>query len=187
MTHPTVNDAGVLDEGDLRAEDGRASRRAPLRDAAWVLGVHLCLGLVGAVLWWLLVDPAMFTKAESGGLAMGEVQLARRFNADGWFVVIAAVSGLLSGSVLTWWRSRDFLLTSLLLVVGSAVAATVMAVLGRVLGPADPGSVAAGLPVGAQVAMQLEVSGTVCFLVWPIAVLAGALFVLWSPPTDTVG
>lgn len=186
MSGPT-GDAVVTEEpgaGDTQAPSERGGARA---DIAWVLGTYTVLGLVGAVLWWLLVDPALFTKAGNGGLGMGEAQLGKRFAADGWFVVIAAVLGLLSGSVLTWWRSRDSLVTTVLLVVGSGVATALMVLVGRALGPADPQSLARSASVGDRLPMQLEVHATVAYLVWPIAVLVGALFVLWSPPTEGAG
>ncbi len=156
---------------------------APLRDVVAVVGVHLVLGVVAGMLWWLLVDPAVFTKAENG-LGMGEVELGKRFNDDGWYAVIAAVLGLLTGAVLTWWRSRDPMLTSFLLLAGSGVAAGVMAVTGGLLGPPDPEKVASASAIGDSVPMALEVGGLVVYLVWPIAVLGGALLVLWSPGPD---
>ncbi len=150
-----------------------------LRDAAAVLGVPAVLGLLGAVLWWLLVDPATFTAAPGGGLGMNEVELGKRFNDDGWFVVIGAVTGLFAGAGLTWWRSRDPLLTAVLLLPGSALGVLVMSVVGGWLGPDAPASVAAG--ADAAVPVPLEVTGFVSYLVWPITALVGALLVLWSP------
>ncbi len=151
-------------------------------DAAWILGSYLVLGVVGAVLWWLLAEPAYFTKAENGGLGMGEVQLGRRFNADGWYAVIAIVFGLLSGAALAWRHSRDHLVTAGLIVAGSVLAAFVMSTLGTWLGPAAPESVVAAAPIGARIPSQVEVTAPVNYLVWPIAVLVGMLTVLWSPP-----
>jgi hypothetical protein len=153
-------------------------------DVLWVLGSFLVLGVIGAIAWWLLVDPAMFTKAPDGGLAMGEGQLGKQFGTDGWYVVVAFVLGVLAGSVLTWWRSRDPVLTSGLLLVGSVLAATVMSLLGKVLGPTDPSSLASTVAVGARLPTQLEVGANASYLMWPIAVLAGALFLLWSPPAE---
>lgn len=150
------------------------------RDLVVVLGTYLALGLLAGGLWWLLVDPAMFTKARAG-LGMGEVELGKRFADDGWFAVIGAVLGLLSGTALVWWRARDPLLTVGLVLLGSLLAAAVTAATGALLGPPDPDSVAAGLAVGARVPMALEVSSPVVYLVWPIATMAGALLVLWSP------
>lgn len=152
------------------------------RDVVVILGVFLALGAVAAVLWWLVVDPAEFTKAANGGLAMGEDELGKRFNDDGWFAVIAAVLGLLSGATVTWWRSRDPLLTAVLVLLGAALATAAMVLLGGLLGPPDPASVADAAAVGDQVPVPLEISGAVCYLVWPITALIGALLVLWSPP-----
>lgn len=153
-------------------------------DAAWILATLLLLGLVAGVLWWLFVDPAVFTVAKNGGVTMGEVELGKRFNADGWYTVIAGVLGLLAGAALTWWRAQDFLVTTLTLLVGSLAAAWVMAGVGRLLGPPDPEQVLGSAEVGARLATPLEVTSEVCYLIWPIAALIGALVVLWSPPAD---
>jgi len=154
-------------------------------DVVVVLGSYLGLGVLAAVLWWLLVEPALFTAAPGGGLNMSEVQLTRRFSADGWYAVIAAVLGVASGAILTWWRSRDHLLTVGLLVVGAVLAAGVMALLGGLLGPIDPHTLSA--EPGTVLPAALEVTVPACYLVWPIAALVGALVVLWSPPPDRPG
>lgn len=156
----------------------------PAADIAAVLGSYLVLGLVGGVLWWLLVDPAMFTKVGGGGGSMGELQLAQRFAGDGWYAVIAAVGGLVAGVALTWWRMRDLLLTTVLLLVGAGIAAAVMAVTGHLLGPGDPDAALAAAAPGAHVPVPLTVHAKAGYLVWPIASLVGALVVLWSPPRD---
>lgn len=153
-------------------------------DAVAVLGSYLGLGVLGAVLWWLLAEPAYFTVSDQGTLGMGEVQLARRFSADGWFVVVAAVLGVLSGGVLTWWRARDHLLTAGLVLVGAVLASMVMSFVGGVLGPPDPGVVAATVAPGQLVPTELELTADVGYLVWPISALAGALMVLWSPSSE---
>lgn len=153
-------------------------------DAIAVLGVSLLLGLLGGVLWWLLTEPALFTVGEAGELGMGEVELADRFSATGWFTVLAVVLGALSGGALTWWRNRDPILTAGLLVVGSVIGTLTMAGVGKVLGPADPEVAAASARPGDLVPAALEVGAAVSYLVWTIAALAGALMVLWSPSTD---
>jgi hypothetical protein len=146
-------------------------------DLAVVLGGLLLLGVVCGVVWSLLVDPAEFTKLRGGGV-MQEEDLGKRFSADGVYVVIAVVAGLVSGLVLTWWRSRDVLLTSLLLLVGAGLAAVAMALTGHLLGPGDPGAALAAARVGARVPERLGVDAFPVYLAWPIAVLAGALVVL---------
>ncbi|QNN53075.1 hypothetical protein [Nocardioides mesophilus] len=174
------------------ATDGGGSRATSAagpagRDLVAVLGTSLLLGVVAAVLWWLLVDPAEFTRTAAGGLGMGEVELGKRFNDDGWFVVISGVLGLLSGAGFTWWRSRDPLLTSVLVVLGAALGVATMALLGRWLGPSAPASVADAAATGASLPVPLEVTGAVCYLVWPITALLGALLVLWSPGPGQTG
>ncbi len=171
---------------DGPAEDAGGVRRTrppgALDDLVAVLGVYLALGLLAGVVWWALYDPALFTKGEGGGLGMGEVELAKRFNADAWYAVIASVVGLVSGTALTWWRGRDPLLTPALVLVGAVIAASVMATLGGWLGPADPQSIAATVQVGASVPAPLDVDTFACYLVWPLTALLGSLIVLWSPP-----
>jgi hypothetical protein len=152
-------------------------------DVLLVVGALAALGALCGVLWWLAVDPAEFTKLKGGG-AMGEVQLGKRFNADGWYVVLALVPGFVAGLTLAWWRSRDPLLTSALLVVGSVAAAALMAVVGRLLGPPDPNAVLAAGKVGTHAAVRLGVTAWTAYLAWPIGVLAGALLVLWSKPLE---
>ena len=167
---------------------GVRSRRKLSGDGAVVIGIFLVLGLAGGVLWWLLVDPAAYTKTRDGGV-MSEAALRRQFSADGVYAVIAAVTGLVTGLVLTWWRSRDPLLTSLLLVLGAALAAAVMALTGYLLGPGDPATALREARLGAQVPLRLEVDTLSVYLVWPVAVLAGALVVLLNsagPATSEV-
>ena len=162
----------------------RVSRRDVVGDVIAVFGVLAVLGVVCGVLWWLLVEPAEFTKLADGG-TMGEVELSRRFDADGWYTVLAAVTGFLAGMVVTAWRDRDFWLTTLLLVPGAAAAAALMAVVGGLLGPGDPDPALAAAQFGARVPEQLMVTADAAYFAWPIAVLLGALVVLWSAPNDT--
>ncbi len=158
----------------------RSLGKAVVVDVATILGTFLVLGAVCGLVWWLVVDPAVFIRTRGGGGAMGEVELSKRFAADGWYSVIAIVAGFPSGIGLTWWRSRDFRLTTVLLVPGAALAAAVMAAVGRAVGPESPGVALAHAARGARVPVDLAVSATPSYLMWPIAVLFGALMVLWS-------
>ncbi|MGH3367160.1 MAG: hypothetical protein ACRDOY_08155 [Nocardioidaceae bacterium] len=162
----------------------RGLARGLARDAVVVLGCYVLLGAVCGVIWWLLVEPAMFTKVARGS-SMEELELGKRFNAVGWYSVIAAVAGLAAGVVVTGWRSRDFLLTTCLIFGGSGLAGALMALTGYVLGPGEPDVALATAAVGDQAPIQLEVTARAAYLVWPAATLIGALVVLWSPPKDT--
>jgi hypothetical protein len=169
------------------------------RDVAAVLGVLLLAGLLCGLVWSQVVSPPEFTKLSRGG-AMGEDQLSRQFGADGWYVVIAGLVGLAAGAALTAWRSRDPLLTSGLVLLGSVVAAAVMAWVGHLLGPGDPRAALASATVGARVPEALSV-GThplwplagylkdtaTIYLSWPVGALAGSLFVLLGRPPETAG
>ena len=157
----------------------RTRRDGPLADVVVVLGCYLLLGAVCGVVWWLLVQPALFTKVHGGG-SMSELQLGNEFNGDGWYAVIAAVVGIVSGLCLTWWRSRDYLLTTLLLVPGAALAAAVMLLVGHALGPGDPQAALAAAQAGQHIPDQIQVAGWATYLVWPMGALVGALGVLWS-------
>jgi len=156
---------------------------AVLRDAVAVLGTYLVLGVLCGLAWWLLVEPAMFTKVKGGG-SMAELELAKRFDSDAWYAVIAALTGLLSGVLISWWRSRDLLVTTALLLLGAGIAATVMTLTGALLGAGDPDAALAAAKVGERVAVQLQVTARATYLVWPIAMLIGGLVVLWSPSRD---
>lgn len=177
------------------------------RDAAVVIGVLLVLGVLAGVLWSVLVTPAEFTKLPTGG-SMGEDQLGRQFGADAWYVVIAVLTGLAAGAVLSWWRSSSVLVTSAALLLGAVVAAVAMAVTGHLLGPGDPETALAAAKVGTAVPEALDVGirpvwplthylkdTLPVYLSWPVGVLIGALLVLvgrgddedQTPGPDTSG
>jgi len=148
-----------------------------------VLGWYVLIGVVCGALWWLVVDPAMFTKVGDRG-SMGELDLGKKFNGDGWYAVIGVLAGLVSGVLLTGRRSRDLLLTTCLVVVGSAIAAALMALTGFALGPGNTDVALESAAAGERVPIQLMVTATAAYLVWPVATLIGALVVLWSPPKE---
>jgi hypothetical protein len=161
--------------------DGRGG--GARREVAVVLGCYLVLGVLCGVLWWLLAPEPQFTKAAQGG-EMGELELGKQFGIDGWYVVVAGIAGGLSGLVLAWWRDHDPVLTAGLLLVGSGLAATAMALVGHLLGPGDAQAALASAPVGAQVPAPLDVDAVTVYLAWPITVLVGALVVLWGRLPD---
>jgi hypothetical protein len=58
------------------------------------------------------------------------------------------------------------------------LAAAVMALVGHLLGPADPRAALAAAKVGARVPERLDVDTVIVYLAWPVGVLAGALVIL---------
>lgn len=170
------------------APAGASRRSGAGRDAAVVVGVLLVLGVLGGLLWSALVTPAEFTKLSAGG-AMGEDELGKQFGADGWYVVVGSLSGLVAGLVLTAWRSRDPLATSLLLLVGAVAASAVMALVGHWAGPGDPARALWAAKVGSRVPESLDVDSLTIYLAWPFGALLGALVVLVgrTPAADLPG
>lgn len=157
----------------------QALRRPLVRDVLAVLGWFAAAGLIGALVWWQLTPLAVFTKGEAGA-EMGEGQLGRQVSADGWFFVIAAVGGLLSGIVLLSLRRRDPLAMVVLVTLGGLLAGWLMLRIGLWLGPPDPEAVLSGVKVGETVPVQLEPRARGVQFVWPIAALLGAIGVIWG-------
>jgi len=157
-----------------------ASRRhALLRDAGVVAAWFVVLGVVAALLWWQLTPLAEYTRTATNA-EMDEEQLGVQVSADGWYFVIAAVGGLVSGVALLSWRRRDPVAMVVLVTLGALLGAWVMLRVGLWLGPADPKSVIPHVAVGAKVPMQLEPHAHGVVTVWPIATLLGALGVIWG-------
>jgi hypothetical protein len=157
----------------------RLGSRPLLADAAVVLAWFVVLGVVAAVLWWQLTPLAEYTRTATSA-QMNEEELGRQVAADGWYVALAAIGGVLSGITLLSWRRRDPLAMVVLVTIGSAVAAWVMLRVGLWLGPADPKSVLPTVTEGTKVPLQLKPEVTGVAYVWPIGVLLGAIGVIWG-------
>jgi hypothetical protein len=149
------------------------------RDVAVVVAWFVGLGILAAVLWWQLTPLAEYTRTATNA-EMGEEELGRQVAADGWYVVIAAVGGLLSGVGLMSLRRRDPLAMVVLVTLGSLLCAWVMLRVGLWLGPADPKSALPHAAVGAKVPLQLKPHASGVVYVWPITALLGAIGVIWT-------
>ena len=156
-----------------------AVRRPVAADALVVVGWFVLVAALGAVLWWQLTPLAEYTRTASTA-QMGEQELGRQVSADGWYFVIAAVGGLLSGIVLLAWRDRDLLVMVVLVTAGALLAGWLVLRIGLWLGPADPREVLPHVKEGAKVPLQLKVHAWGLVLVWPITALLGAVGVIWG-------
>ena len=94
------------DSEDARAAELRDVLTARLVDLGIALAWFAVLAVVGGLVWWQVTPLAAYTRTATNAV-MDEEQLGIQVNADGWFFVIAAVAGLLSGVVLLSWRRRD--------------------------------------------------------------------------------
>ncbi len=146
-----------------------------------VLGWFVAAGVIGAVVWLQVTDLPVVTKVD-GSAVLDPQELVKQVGIDGWYFVIAAVGGLLSGGVLTVWRHRDALLTVVLVTLGAGLAAYLMLRAGQLFGPGDEAGALRELADGGTVSMQLTLHAPGVAWVWPIAAAAGAMLVLWVTP-----
>jgi hypothetical protein len=153
--------------------------RPVLRDVALTAAWFVVLGVVGALVWWQVTPLAEFSR-QGTSAQMDEAQLGRQVNSDGWFFVLAAAGGLVSGVALLAWRRRDSLVMVVLVTAGGFLATWVMVRVGLWLGPPNPASVLPHVQDGAKVPIQLKVHATGLYFIWPVMTLVGALGVLWG-------
>ena len=147
-------------------------------DVVIVLVWFAAAGVLGAVVWWQVTTLPKVTKAgDSATLAPEE--LVKQVQSDGWFFVVAAVGGLLSGVVLLLWRRRDPLSMVVLVAIGGGLASWLMIHVGLALGPGSVLEALRGLPEGAQVSTQLKLHASGVAWIWPVAAVLGALLKLW--------
>ena len=129
-------------------------------------------------MWWQVTTLPKVTKAgDSASLAPAE--LVEQVQSDGWFFVVAAVGGLLSGVALLLWRRRDPVSMVVLVALGGGLASWLMIHVGLALGPGSVLEALRGLPEGAQVSTQLELHAPGVAWIWPVAAVLGALVELW--------
>ncbi|RNL64986.1 hypothetical protein EFK50_03130 [Nocardioides marmoriginsengisoli] len=145
-----------------------------LVDLSFVLAWFVVAGLIAAVIWWQVTPLAEYTRTTDNG-TMDEQQLAVQVAADGWFFVVAAVGGAVSGLALMLLRFRAPVLMVVWIVAGSTLAWYLTKEIGLLLGPGDPNAALASVAVGDKVPLQLEYASKGLAFVWPTAALAGAL------------
>jgi hypothetical protein len=164
---------------DPEPGSSRGSRlRSVLVDALVVTVWFTVAGILGAVAWWQLSDLPQVTKSGNAATLSPE-ELTTQVSADGWYFVIAAVGGLLSGVVLLAWRRRDPLLMVVLVVLGAGLAAWLMLRIGLALGPEKELAALKNARDGTQVSEQLKLRATGVVWIWPLAASFGALVYLW--------
>ena len=150
----------------------------PLLDLVLVVVGVVVLGLAVGVAWPHLVDPAL-SQRTAQGISTDEVQLARIFSADGWFVVLGFSGSLLLGALLMLRRRGHEVAVLLLLLAGTYLSAWRIAEpLGKAIGPPDPVSVLTSAKVGATAPVQVRVTSDADRLSWPLGAALGSLVVL---------
>lgn len=124
------------------------------------LALGIGLGAVTGLLWWV-ITPTQEWLVTPEGVRPVDVWGTPWFAADGWFVVLGALSGVLL-TVISWRRHRDHPLVLLAsLVVGSVALAITARSVGGIVGAADPESLVTSAPDGGEVvAGALDVVAT---------------------------
>lgn len=153
------------------------------RDAVVILGWFLVAGVLAGLLWWGVTPVPSWTRTADNA-TLDELSMGGLVAIDGWFVVIAAFGGLLSGILLTSLRTRDLRATVLLVVLGAGLASALMYLVGHQLGTTDLDAALRHTAIGKGVPAPLVPKAHAVYLVWPVLALAGALGVLLltTPP-----
>lgn len=161
------------------APEGRGTIQDLLTSISVVTAWFTAAGLLGALIWVKVTPLPGFTRVAAGG-TMDEEQLAKQFSANGWFVVIAVVAGLLSGLVLMLVRRRTLPAVMVVLVaLGGGLATVLMVQCGLAWGPGDPDAALAVAQIGDVVPIRLEVDAKGVYFAWSVAALLGAAIGTW--------
>jgi hypothetical protein len=150
---------------------------------ALILGV--VLGSLFGLLWWAVTPSVEWLVTPEGVSQTGS---SPWFAADGWFLVLGALFGVLF-TVVAWRRHRAH---PLLVVVGVVVGTALLAVTGRAVGawagPVQPESLVAAAPDGGVVVEgALEVTATGVLFAPTVAALTLLLLFLAAATPGTAG
>ena len=142
------------------------------------LAAFALAGVVGALVWWQVVDLPAYTRVGTNG-SMDAVELSRSVAIDGWYAVIGGGLALVLGAVLCRFVGADHpRMTVVALLLAGLVGGSLMLHLGEALGPGPIEPRLEAAAEGDRVLVPLVASTPQLFWVWPIAALAGAVLVL---------
>jgi len=147
--------------------------RAGLPDVIAMLAIFAVVGAVCGFLWERLWTPPSGVAYQHEWILDGH-GMPSDFAGTGGYAVIAAVVGVVLGLLLVLVFDHDELVTLAALVVGAALAAWVMWLVGTYLGPADPHAVAKTAADFEPIPGDLRVHGKGPFLAFPVGTLVGA-------------
>jgi hypothetical protein len=142
-----------------------------------VVAALAAVGALAGVLWQWVWTPTIGVVVDHRWTAGDALGLQHEFSGTGWYVIVALVAGLVAGTAVALLADRVPLLTLAAVVVGSALAAWLMLVVGTALGPPDPDVAARTADDGTRLPMQLTVTGRSPWLALPSGALIGLLVV----------
>lgn len=157
----------------MSAVGSDVARGHPARRAVVVVAVLVAGGAVAGVVWELLwTPPPGVALAERFSLTSSG--LTESFAGTALYVLVAVATGLLLGAVVALRADGAELVTLGAVVLGSLLAAAVMAVVGAALGPPDADDAARGLEDYAPLRQDLRIEGVGPYLAFPSGALLGA-------------
>jgi hypothetical protein len=179
-----------MSEHDDRARPRLFAPDSPVRTAVLILLAYAVVGAVAGAVWEAVWTPPGQVIAQHQVFFDSYASLRRVFTGTGLYVLVGGVASALLALVIALLARGRELLTLLLVVVGSAIAAVLMLKVGTMLGPADPASLAAHTTGRTPVAGQLTVEGKTVlmvkspYLIWPTASLLvlALVFFAWPSP-----
>jgi hypothetical protein len=142
-----------------------------------VVAALAAVGALAGVVWQWIWTPTIGVVVDHHWTAGDALGLQHEFSGTGWYVIVALVAGLVAGVAVALLVDRVPLLTLAAVVVGSALAAWLMLVVGTALGPPDPDVAARTADDGTRLPMQLSVTGHSPWVALPSGALIGLLFV----------
>ena len=159
-----------------RAPAPASWRRSPVMLAVVVLGAYALVGLGAGWAWHELWQPSDGVVFEKQWYA-GSEALRHDFSGTGLYVLVAACCGLALGVVFAVVGGSRAVLTLVLCLAGSLLAAWLMLRLGERLGPADPQELAKSAADGTHLPSALRVSGVPPLFGFSLGSLAGLALV----------
>lgn len=142
-----------------------------------VVAALAAVGALAGVVWQWLWTPTVGVVVDHRWTAGDALGLQHEFSGTGWYVVVGLVAGLVAGIAVALLVDRVPLLTLAAVVVGSALAAWMMLLVGSALGPPDPAIAARTADDGTRLPMELSVTGRSPWIALPSGALVGLLVV----------
>lgn len=146
------------------------------------------LGGLGGWLWWVWWGPA--TQGRIYETQAGKAWypdpfdpgITRDFSGTATYVVLGFALALLLGLLGGWIARQHALLGVVAVVLGAALGALAMTLVGESLSPPDPNSLLSSHAVGDRLPGSLAVAGWTPYLAWPVGALLGYLVLMVSLP-----
>lgn len=160
----------------------RPRLRGALVEALVAVAVFAAVGAAAGWLWFRVWDPPQGTVADGAWGYDDFRQVGAVFSATGLYVILGLTGGLLLGVLTALVCRRSELATLAAVAVGSALAAFLCYRVGLHLSPADPRTLAPGLPDGTRLPENLTMPGRSPFVAWPLGALVGVAIVYFTLP-----